>query len=121
MFLSSQVAGDNRFACQNTGACWAWIDQRMGQFLFGFYPEQERWRPIVAFFLLPALAPGSLRRCQPEISRIFSIAYPLATILLVGGFGLPSVASDKFGGFMLNLIVGLSGIVLSLPVESYLP
>ncbi|MEK9848128.1 MAG: amino acid ABC transporter permease [Rhodospirillaceae bacterium] len=119
VFLSSQVAGDNRFACQNTGACWAWIDQRMGQFLFGFYPEQERWRPMVAFFLLlPALAPWLFERVPAQrYLRIFSIAYPfIATILLVGGFGLPSVASDKFGGFMLNLIVGLSGIVLSLPV-----
>ena len=33
-----------------------------------------------------------------------------------GGFGLEKVPTDKFGGFMLNLIVGLSGIVLSLPV-----
>ena len=119
VFLSSQFTGDNRFACQNTGACWAWIDQRTGQFLFGFYPEQERWRPFLAFLLLiPALAPWLFDRVPAQkYLRIFSVVYPIiATILLVGGFGLPNVASDKFGGFMLNLIVGLSGIVLSLPV-----
>ena len=119
VFLSSQFTGDSRFACQNTGACWAWIDQRIGQFLFGFYPEQERWRPFLAFLLLvPALAPWLFDSVPAQkYLRMFSIVYPvIATVLLVGGFGLPNVASDKFGGFMLNLIVGLSGIVLSLPV-----
>ena len=38
-FLSSQVSGDTRFDCKVEGACWAWLDQRFGQFLFGFYPE----------------------------------------------------------------------------------
>ena len=49
--------------------------------------------------------------------RWFSIAYPfLVAFLLVGGLGLETVTTDKLGGFSLNLIVGLAGIVLSLPV-----
>jgi general L-amino acid transport system permease protein len=117
--LNAQLSGDTRFACKGAGACWAWIDQRFGQFLFGFYPETERWRPALAFMLLiPALAPWLFDKLPAQrYLRPGSIAYPfIATILLVGGFGLPEVPSDKFGGFMLNLIVGLSGIVLSLPV-----
>ena len=118
-FLSSQVSGDTRFDCKVEGACWAWLDQRFGQFLFGFYPEGERWRVILAFILLfPALIPWLTQGVPGQrYLRWFSVAYPaIATILLAGGLGLQEIPTDKFGGFMLNLIVGLSGIVLSLPV-----
>ena len=118
-FWSSQVTGDNRFDCKVEGACWAWLDQRIGQFLFGFYPDGERWRVILAFVLLFAALLPWLTTGVPgqRYLKWFSIAYPfIATVLLAGGFGLEQVPTDKFGGFMLNLIVGLSGIVLSLPV-----
>ena len=118
-FLSSQISGNTRFDCKVEGACWAWVDQRFGQFLFGFYPEGERWRVILAFILLfPALIPWLTQDLPGQrYLRCFSVAYPaIATILLAGGLGLQEVPTDKFGGFMLNLIVGLSGIVLSLPV-----
>ena len=118
-FWSSQLSGDNRFDCKVEGACWAWLDQRIGQFLFGFYPDGERWRVILAFVLLFAALLPWLTTGVPgqHYLKWFSIAYPfIATVLLAGGFGLEQVPTDKFGGFMLNLIVGLSGIVLSLPV-----
>ena len=118
-FWSSQLSGDNRFDCKIEGACWAWLDQRLGQFLFGFYPDGERWRVILAFVLLFAALVPWLTTGVPgqRYLKWFSIAYPfIATVLLAGGFGLEKVPTDKFGGFMLNLIVGLSGIVLSLPV-----
>ena len=118
-FLSSQVSGETRFACKVDGACWAWVDQRFGQFLFGFYPEGERWRVVVAFILLfPALIPWLADGVPGQrYLRWFSVIYPIiATILLAGGMGLQEVPTHKFGGFMLNLIVGLSGIALSLPI-----
>lgn len=41
-----------------TGACWAMIRQWWGAFIFGFYPPDQWWRPIMAFgFLFCALAP----------------------------------------------------------------
>lgn len=41
-----------------TGACWAMIRERWHQFLFGFYPPDQWWRPILALGLLfVALAP----------------------------------------------------------------
>ena len=33
-------------------ACWAVINERFNQFLFGFYPEELYWRPILTFLLL---------------------------------------------------------------------
>ncbi|MBT3929492.1 MAG: amino acid ABC transporter permease [Rhodospirillaceae bacterium] len=117
--FSGQLVGDDRFACDGHGACWAWLDQRMGQFLYGFYPQAETWRVNLAFFLLfPALAPWLMDNVPGErYLRWFSVAYPfIVSYLLVGGFFLEPVSTDKLGGFSLNLVVGLAGIVLSLPV-----
>jgi general L-amino acid transport system permease protein len=117
--FSGQFVGDDRFACDGHGACWAWLDQRMGQFLYGFYPQAETWRVNLAFFLLfPALAPWLMDDVPGErYLRWFSVTYPfIVSYLLVGGFFLEPVSTDKLGGFSLNLIVGLAGIVLSLPV-----
>lgn len=41
-----------------TGACWALINARWNQFLFGFYNQDAYWRPLMAFgMLFVALAP----------------------------------------------------------------
>ncbi len=40
------------------GACWGMIRERWHQFMFGFYPAEMYWRPILAFALMfVALAP----------------------------------------------------------------
>ncbi len=117
-FLSAHVSGTDRFACTTDGACWAWLDQRIQQFLYGFYPSEEIWRVNLAFVLLfPALAPWLFDNVPgARYLRWFSVVYPIiAAILLAGGLGLTVVGTDKLGGFTLNLTVGLAGIVLSLP------
>ncbi|MDA0367554.1 MAG: amino acid ABC transporter permease [Proteobacteria bacterium] len=118
-FFDADFAGTDRFACTGTGACWAWFDQRIDQFLYGFYPDEQTWRVNLALFLiLPALAPILFDKMPgAKQLRWFSLAFPfVATFLLIGGFGLEEVPTNKFGGFMLNVTVGLAGIVLSLPI-----
>ncbi len=118
-FIDADFAGDDRFACTSAGACWAWFDQRINQFLYGFYTPDQTWRVDIAVVLLiPALAPLLFEGVPfARYLRFFSLAYPvIAAILLVGGLGLEGVPTQRFGGFMLNLTVGLAGIVLSLPI-----
>ncbi len=117
--LDADFIGTDRFACTAGGACWAWVDQRIEQFLYGFYPSDQTWRVNLALVLLaPALAPILFDK-MPGARRLrwFSLSYPfIATFLLIGGIGLEGVPTNKFGGFMLNITVGLAGIVLSLPI-----
>ena len=41
-----------------SGACWAMINERWHQFMFGFFDREEYWRPLLAFGLLfVALSP----------------------------------------------------------------
>ncbi len=112
----SGSAGDE---CTTHGACWAWLDQRIDQFLYGFYPPEAYWRVNLAVLLLiPALAFVLFDRIPYAArGRWYSLAYPaIAAILLVGGPGLEGVTTDRFGGFMLNLVAGVAGIALSLPI-----
>ncbi|MEM7060631.1 MAG: amino acid ABC transporter permease [Pseudomonadota bacterium] len=163
------------------GACWAVIVERFDQFIYGFYPSDERWRPNLAFILLlVALVPALFDNVPYRgAGLMFSASYPIiaywliwggsfwgivafaaafvvaygvfqavskifegegATIGLILGLvaavvwmlvaidpvadtihdaiplGLEPVASNKLGGFLLATIIGIAGIVLSLPI-----
>lgn len=37
-------AGMTRADCTREGACWVFIEQRFGQFTYGLYPYEQRWR-----------------------------------------------------------------------------
>ncbi len=120
-FFDAEFVGSSRDDCVGGagGACWAWVDQRIDQFVYGFYPAESRWRVNLAVLLLiPALVWGLVENVPgARFGRWFALFYPLlAAVLLVGGLGLEEVTTDKFGGFMLNLVAGLAGIILSLPI-----
>ncbi len=69
-----------------TGACWALIRERWHQFLFGFYPADLYWRPVLALgLLLISLAPllyYGLRRANVMLVGIVSVATLIALALL---------------------------------------
>ena len=120
--LDAVVNANSRAECREMadGACWAVITKRVGQFIYGFYPVDERWRPNLAFIglfiaVLPLLYPKTPFRRH---MLWFSAAYPvIAYYLLCGGiFGLKEVGTNTFGGFMLTMIVGVTGIAASLPL-----
>lgn len=88
------------------GACWAVIEDRWLQIMFGFYPPEEYWRPILAFVLFfVALAPVLFADKVPGQLIWFSFAYPfLATWLIWGGsFWVPVFAAM---GFVVAFFVG---------------
>ena len=120
-WLDAVVDADSRVACRKVGdgACWAVIVTRAEQFTYGFYPAEYRWRPNLAFLLLiPALVPV-LYDGTPQRGKclLFSVAYPfIAGWLIYGGFGLEIVETQKYGGFLLTLIVGVTGIFASIPI-----
>lgn len=119
--LDSVVEAGSRTECAELGdgACWAVVATRIDQFVYGFYPEAQRWRPNLAFVLLaPALAPVLFDRTPFRRQMLwFSLAYPaVAAWLIYGGLFLPVVGTDTYGGFLLTLILGVTGIVASLPL-----
>ena len=157
------------------GACFAVINDRWHQLLFGFYPSHLYWRPVLSLVLLfvalaPILFPDLPRKLlffsglYPFVAyhllwggsvwlpvtavmgfvagymawRIVNKFSPLAAIfaavlapvlwwLIFAGavdralysalpWGLDFVRSDRFGGFLISLVIGVTGISLSLPI-----
>lgn len=121
-FIDATFFAADRNECKalNSGACWAFIAQRWELFTYGFYPADQRWRVILTFVLFVVSVAAFLWENCPgrEYLKKFAMVFPfIAVWLIVGGFfGLEHVRTDKFGGFMLTLIIGVTGIALSLPI-----
>lgn len=101
------------------GACWALIVAQFEKSIYAFYPPDERWRPNLAFILLlVALGPILFDKFPARGKMfLFSLAYPfIGGWLLVGGLGLEPVGTDQFGGVLLTIVIGVVGIVFSLPI-----
>ncbi len=120
-FIDSNWAGTSRDDCTGGGACWVFIVKRLDQFIYGFYPEAERWRVQLSFALLAALCvPLFVKRLPKKVwlGAFLLFVYPvLAFFLLYGGpFGLQVIATDQWGGLMLTLVLSSVGMVASLPI-----
>ncbi len=101
------------------GACWAFIRLRFELFVYGFYPAEERWRVNLSFILMVVMLVPVLFDNVPQRKKMLivsAIAPFVIGWLLLGGLGLEEVSTDKFGGFMLTLVIGVTGIIFSLPI-----
>jgi general L-amino acid transport system permease protein len=107
------------YAGRHDGACWTLIKARSYQYMVGFYPREQAWRvAITAVLMVLALIPVLFDNAPfRRVGLIYACIFPIiAFFLLVGGLGLPHVETEKFGGFMLTVVIGLTGIVGSLPI-----
>jgi general L-amino acid transport system permease protein len=107
--------------CAEGGACWIFVRARIGQMIFGFYPDPERWRVVLSFAIGAIGIYGLLggpERFRKYAAYLFFLAFPILSFWLLRGDGviLSSVTTDQWGGFMLTLVIALVGIVLSLPI-----
>ncbi len=67
-------------------ACFAVIHERWNQFLFGFYPAELYWRPVLALALFfVALAPVLFADKVPAQLIWFTVAYPFIGPWLIWG------------------------------------
>lgn len=131
-FINAQWTGTDRTFCATvgqggiqpdgwSGACWAFVNAKFGQFMFGRYPIEERWRPILVailtvVLLVPLLIPRVPRKGLNAI-LLFLVLPVVAFVLLVGGvFGLPHVETSLWGGLLVTLSLSFVGIAVSLPL-----
>ncbi|MGF1703780.1 amino acid ABC transporter permease [Photobacterium makurazakiensis] len=120
-FINADWVGTTRDACSREGACWVFIKVRFEQFMFGFYPRDELWRPQLFYFTLALFLPLIAYEKTPGrkwIWLFFVNIYPfLIAALLYGGiWGLSIVETHLWGGLLVTLIIAIVGIVVSLPI-----
>jgi general L-amino acid transport system permease protein len=121
--LSAVFTGENGKACSGpgVGACWPFVTHKFGLFMFGRYPDAERWRVLTTYGLVIAAAIALALpqvRARGPVALGIVLAVPVASfLLLVGGwFGLPYVPTERWGGLLVTLVVASVGIVASLPL-----
>ncbi|WP_377511165.1 amino acid ABC transporter permease [Octadecabacter sp. R77987] len=167
---------DEKGLGSHDGACFSVLNDRWHQLVFGYYPSELYWRPVLALILflvgiMPVLFTGLPRKMfiltaavpficfwllwggsiwgpiaialgfalgfgalkvigeglSPLAGLIAAIVVPLIYWLYGAGFlarelqeaipiGIEFVESRQFGGFMLSVVIGLSAIILSLPL-----
>jgi len=112
-------------AARGIGACWGVVAEKYRLILFGRYPFDAQWRPLLATLALTCLLVGS---CRPAFwNRYLSVAWILVWLLffvLMGGgkwFGIPTglvyVPTDQWGGLPLTMMLATLSITLAFPLS----
>jgi len=120
------VFGADLAACQaarGQGACWGFVAEKHRLILFGRYPYDAQWRPLLASALLLAMLALSAwprlwsRAGARWLAAGWLLALPAFFVLMAGGvFGLARIESAAWGGLPLTLVLTLIGMVGSAPL-----
>ncbi|MBB2970442.1 amino acid ABC transporter permease [Mesorhizobium sp. RMAD-H1] len=132
LFINAVWTGSDRSVCSTiaqggiqpegwSGACWAFVNAKFQQFLYGRYPLGERWRvDLTAALFVALLVPLLIPRVPYKRlnALLFFVIFPVvAFFLLVGGsFNLDFVETPLWGGLLVTLVLSFVGIVVSLPL-----
>ena len=132
VFIDAQWAGTDRTFCLTqtqggiqpdgwSGACWAFVNAKFAQFMYGRYYIDERWRVnLTAFMFVVLLVPLMIPRVPYKALNaiLFFVVFPIvAFFLLVGGwFGLRYVPTQQWGGLLVTMVLSFVGISVSLPL-----
>ncbi|MCB1499322.1 MAG: amino acid ABC transporter permease [Bauldia sp.] len=90
-FIDAVWTADGREACAapGAGACWAFVKAKFGQFMYGRYPIDERWRvDVTTLLLIAGLAPMAIPRVpykRENAAYLLGVFPFVALILLTGG------------------------------------
>ncbi|WP_420409486.1 amino acid ABC transporter permease [Hoeflea sp.] len=120
--FSAVWTGESREDCivPGAGACWAFVEAKFSQFIYGRYPVEERWRvDLTGLLLIVGLVPIAIPSLpyKRENALYLLIVFPiLAFILLTGQLGLEPVETALWGGLLVTLVVAIVGIVVSFPL-----
>jgi general L-amino acid transport system permease protein len=105
--------GADRNAClaENAGhvvgACWPYVQAKFSQFIYGFYPEPERWRVnltflLAALLLLPLLIPRLPAKSLN--AGLFFVAFPIVAFFLLHGGGLAGFGVSWTASFLSGFV-----------------
>jgi general L-amino acid transport system permease protein len=120
--LVNAVFAPDAESCQiarGQGACWGVVSEKFRFIVFGRYPHDEHWRPLLATVLLIALLVTSCIRWfwRPWLAALWVVVVPLFFLLMRGdAFALAYVPTDLWGGLPLTVMLATFGIVFAFPL-----
>lgn len=118
--IDANWVGTTREDCTASGACWVFVRARFGQFMYGLYPLDQRWRVDLTgaiFALSVAAIVFAPQRLKLKLGIAALIVLPpLGIWLLAGGFGLQPVETREWGGLMLTLFISVYAALIAIPL-----
>jgi len=119
VFIDSVWVGDANKCREASGACIAFIKEKFWFILFGVYPKDLLWRPILAILILLSFIyfyASKLKNWKKSILLYFCLVFASYLFLLRGGLGLKVVDTSYWGGLPLTLLLAICGITMAYPV-----
>ncbi|MCF8160553.1 MAG: amino acid ABC transporter permease [Polaromonas sp.] len=104
---------------EGAGACWGVITEKYRIIIFGRYPFEEQWRPLVATLLLTSLLVASCMRMfwRAWLPLLWLVVLAVFFALMYGNtLGLSKVETDRWGGLPLTILLASLSLVMSFPL-----
>jgi len=106
-------------ALEHGGACWGVIAEKYRLIVFGRFPFEQQWRPLLGMILLVGLIVYSLRPAgwHKRLPLYWVVGMSLFLMLMRGGvLGLSYVETAQWGGLPLTLLLSIIGIAGAFPL-----
>jgi general L-amino acid transport system permease protein len=130
LLVDAVFTGKDRTACLpenagfTVGACWPYIQAKLPQLIYGFYPEAERWRVNLALvlgtvLLLPLLIPRL--PAKGLNAGLFFFAFPVVAFFLLHGGGIAGFGLSWTAGLLQlfdDSLLGAGRVVIGLSKTS---
>jgi general L-amino acid transport system permease protein len=106
-------------AARGMGACWGVVTEKYRIILFGRYPYDEQWRPLIATSVMIA---GLVLSCirffwKPWLVLMWIGVLAIFFLLMRGGvLGLSPVRTDLWGGLPLTVMLATLSIFMAFPL-----
>ncbi|MEI1249534.1 amino acid ABC transporter permease [Rhizobium aouanii] len=114
---------DDPSTCRQRGACWAFIAAKFRFIIFGVYPPDEQWRPllVMGLVLVMILASLSPKLWGQKLIAAWLLAVAVMLVLMWGGtFGMAPVPTSSWGGLPVTLLLALLSLGLGFPFAVFL-
>ena len=119
--LFSAVWAKDYDACHAAaGACWGVVAEKFRIIIFGRYPFEEQWRPLIATLALLGLLVVSCMRSfwKPQLALLWVVVLALFFTLMYGNtLGLSKVETDRWGGLPLTLMLASLSMSMAFPIS----
>jgi general L-amino acid transport system permease protein len=104
---------------EGAGACWGVVAEKYRLIIFGRYPFEEQWRPLIATLLLTGLLVASCMRVfwKAWLPLLWLAVLAVFFALMYGKvMGLSQVDTDRWGGLPLTILLASLSLVMCFPI-----
>ncbi len=118
-FVANAVFVRDAARCRAIGGfCYPFLKEKSRFILFGFYPQEAIWRPLLGMLQLVLILNffKDPKKFKFHYLGYIFISFIVYFFLLRGGWFLSHVTNDKWGGLPLTILLSFVGISVAYPL-----